>query len=376
MVFIGDMFDSTKWNNGWWKDQANTILDSHYYHVFAETPRSLSPKQHIAYVCRYNHRYTTGCCYSDHPKNTKVTPGISRMVGEWSASFDTEVGPMIDKVINGIIANYTAPFMDREISQSRQKFLTNFVKAQMVTYEAQSEKVSIGWFYWNFKLEGGAFAEWDFMRGIREEWIPMIPEPTVSSESQYGTCEEILSNTEDDISIVHPFPAHDEPDNWQGVEINDDLVLSVGVSQDEKEKQKALEKPKKEDINKKVPASTSPNTNVDDKKEAQAPQNTNKSSAPKRPSPSAVHKSAHSKSNATSSKKNSSGGSNFLPVLVLGFFVYAIKRVFFSNAADPSPMSVPQFHVPSVSFQASQPGMSRFDRSQYQSVTSHEGLDV
>ena len=34
-VYIGDMFNATKWNNGWWTDHdqfQNTYLDSHYYH--------------------------------------------------------------------------------------------------------------------------------------------------------------------------------------------------------------------------------------------------------------------------------------------------------------------------------------------------------
>jgi glucan 1,3-beta-glucosidase len=33
-VYIGDMFNSAKWNNGWWTDEdqySNTFLDSHYY---------------------------------------------------------------------------------------------------------------------------------------------------------------------------------------------------------------------------------------------------------------------------------------------------------------------------------------------------------
>lgn len=34
-VFIGDMFNASIWNNGWWTDEdnySNTYLDSHYYH--------------------------------------------------------------------------------------------------------------------------------------------------------------------------------------------------------------------------------------------------------------------------------------------------------------------------------------------------------
>jgi hypothetical protein len=28
-----------------------------------------------------------------------------------------------------------------------------------------------GWFYWSLKMEGGAFIEWDFLRGVREGWF-------------------------------------------------------------------------------------------------------------------------------------------------------------------------------------------------------------
>lgn len=34
-VYIGDMFNATEWNNGWWTDEdefTHTFLDSHYYH--------------------------------------------------------------------------------------------------------------------------------------------------------------------------------------------------------------------------------------------------------------------------------------------------------------------------------------------------------
>ena len=57
-IYIGDLFNSTLWQDDWWDDVPNTYLDSHYYHVFAEKPRALSPRQHIAYVCRKNARDT------------------------------------------------------------------------------------------------------------------------------------------------------------------------------------------------------------------------------------------------------------------------------------------------------------------------------
>lgn len=33
-VYIGDMFNSSMWNDGWWTDEdySDTFLDSHYYH--------------------------------------------------------------------------------------------------------------------------------------------------------------------------------------------------------------------------------------------------------------------------------------------------------------------------------------------------------
>ena len=46
-----------------------------------------------------------------------------------------------------------APEFDRVISPDRQDFLENFVKAQMVTFEAANVGVSRGWFYWTFKME-------------------------------------------------------------------------------------------------------------------------------------------------------------------------------------------------------------------------------
>ena len=83
-------------------------------------------------------------------------------------------------------------------------------------------------------MEGGAFAEWDFIRGLREGWIPPIPPPTKASVDLYGTCEDILLKTKDDMSILTVIP---DPStlpknlkNWQGFSIDDDLVVSHGES--------------------------------------------------------------------------------------------------------------------------------------------------
>lgn len=88
--------------------------------------------------------------------------------------------------------------------------------SQMVTYEAAKEGVSSGWFFWTLKMEGGAFAEWDFLRGLREGWIHTLPAPEKASEDIYGACYDIIFETNDSMSIVHEFPDPKslDPTNW------------------------------------------------------------------------------------------------------------------------------------------------------------------
>jgi glucan 1,3-beta-glucosidase len=228
-VYMADSFNATKWNNGWWTDEdqfSNTFLDSHYYHVFAQRERALSPRQHIAYTCAKLAKETASCCYHDPPHDTQPSRGISRIVGEWSASFDTLVVEKLRDVMVNIHDNHEALEMDRKLTKERVDFLRNHVEAQMVAFESVQTGVSNGWFYWTLKTEGGAFAEWDFLRGLREEWIPKFPARQTSSESVFGTCQQIAQRTEDDTSIVHPFPNPDERDTWIGPPIDDDYVIS------------------------------------------------------------------------------------------------------------------------------------------------------
>jgi len=77
---------------------------------------------------------------------------------------------------------------------------------------------------------GGAFAEWDFLRGQDEGWIPKIPAPKTSSKDLYGSCYDIVVRTSDDESIIHEFPDPKSIDlsNWQGFSIDDDVVVSHG----------------------------------------------------------------------------------------------------------------------------------------------------
>lgn len=229
--------------------------------MFADRSRALSPKQHIAYTCQYYSRETSSCCYQDQ-KKTRPSNGISRIIGEWSAAFDTLVEFKLNDVMAGIQKTGEAPGFDRIVSKPRQDFLRDFVKAQMVAYEAKRERVSSGWFYWTLKTEGGAFAEWSFLvsersfphfcsnnssmsyssiipqisticflekRGIREGWIPNLPSPGISSEQKFGTCLSIAERVDDDMSIVHEFPDKTAK-TWPGPPIDDDYVLSHAES--------------------------------------------------------------------------------------------------------------------------------------------------
>lgn len=174
---------------------------------------------------------------------------LQRMIGEWSAAYDTLPSAKLQEVMLHI-RNKNFTDANRVFTQPEKDFLKHFVQAQMVTYEAANHykttafnnhnniplnaaRVSRGWFYWTFQMEVGAFAEWDFLRGIKEGWIPKIPPPDVTSTSLYGTCESILFRTSDNVAaVIHEFPdpATLPKNNWQGVQITDDLVVSHGNS--------------------------------------------------------------------------------------------------------------------------------------------------
>ena len=84
--------------------------------------------------------------------------------------------------MDGIKVDGVAEDFYRVLGAPREDFLRNFVEAQMMNPEGGQGS---GWFFWNFKTEGGAFAEWDFLRGLRDGWIPKLPAPDVDSSDVY-----------------------------------------------------------------------------------------------------------------------------------------------------------------------------------------------
>jgi glucan 1,3-beta-glucosidase len=135
-----------------------------------------------------------------------------------------EVGLLVHLQMNFIFVRGGAFQFDRTLSEGRQAFLRNYVEAQIANFEGSSFS---GWFFWNFKVEGGTFAEWDFLRGLREGWVPKLPEPDVSAADVYGSCFEILFRTDDNITnVIDEFP--DTPPDIDGL-FNDDIVTSHGT---------------------------------------------------------------------------------------------------------------------------------------------------
>lgn len=76
---------------------------------------------------------------------------------------------------------------------------------------------------------GGAYAEWDFLRGIQEGWMPKLPDPTVSSQDMYGSCLDIYNQTNDDYDAIvaeYPDPRDLDWNKYQGWDATDDFVMS------------------------------------------------------------------------------------------------------------------------------------------------------
>jgi len=102
-VVASDNFDAGQFN-GFWTDSnkyKDTLLDTHLYTVFSEKLRAMSPKQHVAFICgnHYNIELMK-CCWDDDGRSQ----GLGRIIGEWTASYDTLVGAEINVVFDEIVS--------------------------------------------------------------------------------------------------------------------------------------------------------------------------------------------------------------------------------------------------------------------------------
>ena len=158
------------------------VLDTHIYQYFMPALRKFSPKGHISEVCRGDHKWIERCCEGKNETGSD----LSRMVGEFTLAYDQTPGVLLEG------------FPVRPLTPARRTFLKQYAKAQMVMYEREAggEDDFVGWFFWNFKMEAEVYREWDYLRGVREGWIPKL-EAGKSAEKAFGTCLEIETQTED-----------------------------------------------------------------------------------------------------------------------------------------------------------------------------------
>jgi glucan 1,3-beta-glucosidase len=236
-IFVSDKFYAPLFNNGKWANQYNqhTYLDSHFYHVFFDQGRIMDPVQHVQMTCAPNDLQLSieSCCYQDAPATLVEQQeqhysgriptgrggaggGVKRIATEWSVAFDAHPGELLKVVMDGIAYNGIAPNFHRQIEPARKDFLLHFGQAQMVAYEAAHvQDLSDGWFYWTIKMEGGVFAEWDFIRGMEQGYLPKLVTSDTASADVYGTCHDITSRVMHQnynyTDVVHPFPWMDEP---------------------------------------------------------------------------------------------------------------------------------------------------------------------
>mmetsp|Transcript_6158 Transcript_6158/g.7880 ORF Transcript_6158/g.7880 Transcript_6158/m.7880 type:complete len:462 (+) Transcript_6158:387-1772(+) len=223
-VYIGDMFNPQSfnwfWHNGNPIQATNVFLDSHIYACFVDDLKAMTPKQHITQVCRFERAHINQCCWDGWPP---APTELGRFVGEWTAAFDRTPSPELEKAYENDQLKYVSP----ELTPERKKFLRQYVMAQIATYEATPDD-SIpyqhgaeefldfhGWFFWNFKMEADVYREWDYLRGVREGWIPIL-EHGLSIFDQFGfTCQDLEHDAIDCTdNVVDPFPVLKD---WKGV---------------------------------------------------------------------------------------------------------------------------------------------------------------
>lgn len=220
-IYIGDMFNPKSFNWFWHAgnpiEATNVFLDSHIYACFVDDLKAMTPKQHITQVCRYERAHINQCCWDGWPPQPTE---LGRFVGEWTAAYDQTPSPELEHAYSR---------KSRPLTTKRKEFLHQYVVAQIATYEATPEESANyvlpkgtatldfhGWFFWNFRMETDVYREWDYLRGVREGWIPRLARGR-SIADQFGlTCAAIEESAADCTDgIVDPFPPIP---GWKGVQ--------------------------------------------------------------------------------------------------------------------------------------------------------------
>jgi glucan 1,3-beta-glucosidase len=228
-VFVSDLFWAPQFNDGeWWLNATryhDTYLDSHYYNVFTDAERHMSPSNKLEHVCDApvgKGLQVGDCCWERPSKSNTTHPseGVQRIVTEFSAAYDSMPGELLKIILQSFQEHGRAPAKNRTISKDRAHFLNLYIKAQLISMERSGGQ---GWFFWSLKMESDYFEEWDFFRGLDHGWFPDFTGSggaddstandfgatnTLTSKELFGSCDSLIDQASQlNVSkVVHVYP--------------------------------------------------------------------------------------------------------------------------------------------------------------------------
>jgi hypothetical protein len=83
----------------------------------------------VTYVCCPNHDGTVICCFDDGPLNNTIpSKGISRIMGKWSAAYDSLPTTMVRFIMKMIVTTGVVPPMNQTVSVECIAFMQKYVE--------------------------------------------------------------------------------------------------------------------------------------------------------------------------------------------------------------------------------------------------------
>lgn len=164
------LYPEPQWHNVW--------FDQHTYQAFGDYWNDLAVagdgwQTHLTYSCDQAQEYSTPTNFAFAGEWSLATTDCTiYLAGGMNANCNLAAHP--DCKYNatptqhgndGVCQYYNSPAS--EFSPQYKEFLANYARAQMDSFEHAS-----GWFFWNFRTEGGHAPEWDYLLGWHEGWMP------------------------------------------------------------------------------------------------------------------------------------------------------------------------------------------------------------
>ncbi|KAJ1894696.1 hypothetical protein LPJ81_005109, partial [Coemansia sp. IMI 209127] len=175
LAFHDAFLPPSEWSEIMPHNLADSLLDTHIYHVFVEDQLRLSPNEHIEKACKdgrdiggFNTRTRTIC-----GEFSLATTDCAR----WLNGFQTGARWDGTYLTNAPIAEGETCDGKEELeswSDKKKQFMRKFAMAQFQAYEMGS-----GWIFWNFKTESAD--AWNYMKLVDAGIIPNPPVGTTFS---------------------------------------------------------------------------------------------------------------------------------------------------------------------------------------------------